>query len=109
MKKLKVYLSGRITGVRRETYLRQFAEAEKMLKEVGFQVVNPTKFLICKWPWLYRLIGYRLTLSYDIWRLSRCDAFCMLPGWQLSRGARIERKNAINKGLNVVKLKAPKK
>jgi hypothetical protein len=36
------------------------------------------------------LLGYRLTLLYDLWHLSRCTHIYKMPGWQQSRGANIE-------------------
>ncbi|MDR1695609.1 MAG: DUF4406 domain-containing protein [Endomicrobium sp.] len=41
MKKQRVYIAGKITGV--ENYREKFAIAEKMLKEKGFDVLNPAK------------------------------------------------------------------
>jgi hypothetical protein len=70
--------------------MRYFAEAEQLLAKEGFVVVNPTRFFMCKYEWMYRLLGYRLTLLYDLWRLMRCDLIYKLPGWQQSRGASIE-------------------
>lgn len=70
--------------------MKYFAEAERLLSKEGFKVVNPTRFFICRYIWVYRLLGYRLTLLYDLWRLMRCDMIYKLPGWQQSRGANIE-------------------
>lgn len=86
----KVYISGQMTGLPREEYLARFAKAEELLKEQGYRVMNPTKLLPCKWPWLYRLMGYRLTILYDLWRLSKCDLIYKIPGWKDSHGANIE-------------------
>ncbi len=86
----KVYLSGQISGLPREQYMKYFAEAERLLTKEGFKVVNPTRFFMCKYECVYRLLGYRLTLLYDLWRLMRCDLIYKLPGWKQSRGANIE-------------------
>lgn len=101
MKRTKIYISGKISGLPREEYMRQFREAEENLKVNGYDVVNPTRFAVCKYEWLYKLVGYNLTLLYDLWRLSKCDAIWMLPGWMHSRGATIERTFASNLGLKV--------
>lgn len=88
--KKKVYLSGRISGVQRELYMEYFQKAEDLLTKEGFKVVNPTKFIMCRHLWLYRLLGYELTLLYDLWRMLQCDNIYKLPGWRDSRGAQIE-------------------
>ena len=80
-----------MSGVPREQYLEMFRRAEKSLRERGYQrIVNPIRVWACRWPWLYRLIGYRLTLLYDLWLLMHCDLIYKLPGWRDSRGANIE-------------------
>ncbi len=88
--KQRVYISGAMSGVAREHYLARFDMAERILKNEGWRVVNPARLAPCRWPWLYRLLGYRLTLLYDLWHLSRCTHIYKMPGWQQSRGANIE-------------------
>ena len=39
--KMRIYLSGKITGREKEDYTRQFARAESFYKTGGFDVVNP--------------------------------------------------------------------
>lgn len=86
----RVYISGQMSGLPREEYLARFAKAESLLKQEGFAVVNPARLLPSRWPWLYRTMGYRLTLLYDLWHLSRCDLIYKIPGWKESHGANIE-------------------
>ena len=88
----KVYISGPMRNLTREQYLEIFKRAEQSLRAQGYtKVVNPIRVWACRWPWLYRLIGYRLTLLYDLWLLMHCDLIYKLPGWRDSRGANIER------------------
>lgn len=93
----RVYISGPMSGLDRELYLKMFRRAEQSLRSQGYtRVVNPIRVWACRWPWLYRILGYRLTLAYDLWLLSRCDAIYMVgTDWQQSRGARLERLKAI--------------
>jgi hypothetical protein len=86
----KVYISGPITGYDREYVSWAFAEAAERLETLGMKVVNPTRTLLFRWQWLYRIVGYKVTLLYDMWLLSRCDYIFMLPHWGLSGGARSE-------------------
>lgn len=89
-KTTKVYISGPISGLDRDDYMGRFRTADRMLRQRGFRVCNPTRFLVCRWPWLYRIVGYRLTLLYDVYQLTRCDCYCQLPFSQSSRGCRVE-------------------
>ena len=87
----KVYISGPMSGLEMEQYMVLFRRAEQHLRDRGYQrIVNPIRVWACRWPWLYRIVGYRLTLLYDLWLLMRCDQIYKLPGWQLSHGANIE-------------------
>lgn len=80
-----------MSGVPREQYLEMFRRAEQSLRDRGYQrIVNPIRVWACRCPWLYRIVGYRMTLLYDLWLLTRCDLIYKLPGWQESRGSNIE-------------------
>jgi hypothetical protein len=92
-----------MSGKERSEYMRRFSEAEKILRKHGYGCINPCRVWACRWPWLYRLmnalLGKRLTyaviLAYDlILLMTRADGIAMLPGWQASRGARIENYTA---------------
>ena len=99
MRRDKVYISGRMSGVQREEYLQMFRNAEKLLRKEGFvRIVNPIRVWMCRWQWLWKILAgitsentiYTLVLLYDLWMLSRCDTIYMMPGWGDSRGANIE-------------------
>jgi len=86
-RKLTIYISGPMTGLPAEEYRRRFDVAAEVLGKAGYRVVNPAR----GWPHrLYRLLGYRLTLLWDLWTLSGCDFIVKLPGWKMSHGASIE-------------------
>lgn len=87
----------------RQHYLERFALVERKLRELGYDnIVNPTRVWACRWPWLYRLVGYRLTLLYDLWLLMRCQRIYKIPGWKESRGANIESAVAYNFNLFLI-------
>lgn len=71
--KKKIYISGPITGLERHVYLKNFDDAELKLRAMGYKVINPTKLLPSRFLWIYKIIGYKLTLLYDIWHLLNCD------------------------------------
>ena len=90
----RIYISGPISGIDRAVYLSAFAEAERRLRAKGYDTLNPTRLPPSRWLWIYKLLGYRLTLLYDLWHLMRCDGITMLAGWEHSRGARLEKATA---------------
>lgn len=101
----KVYISGPISGIRREHYVERFRLAEQMLRSLGYDnIVNPTRIWACRFPklnYLIRLVfgeqrAYTLILLYDLWLLSRCQRIYKIPGWKDSRGAQIESAVAYN-------------
>jgi len=88
----KVYLSGRMKKVSRKVYMKRFAEAEEQLLKYGYKVMNPTRFIFCRFPWLFALLGYEICLCIDLYMLTKCDAIAMIgEDWMNSRGALTER------------------
>ena len=100
----KVYLSGRMSGLPAEIWRARFYGAYFGLMHRGFRAVNPADTLISRHPWLYSIVGYRLTLWYDLQLLKRCDLFTMVgDDWKQSRGARLERMKARQWGIKELK------
>ena len=103
---IKVYLSGRMSGLPKFIWWKRFRLAKFELEWThgNVKVVNPADTIIANMPWLYRLIGYRLTLWYDLHLLKRCTHYMMVGSdWQQSRGARLERMKAREWGINELK------
>ena len=91
IKRPRVYISGPMSSLSRKEYLRRFRVADQMLKKHGYRTINPTRVWACRWPWLYKVVGYNLTLLFDLWLLmTRAEAIVMMPGWEASNGANIE-------------------
>lgn len=110
--KKRVYISGPISGLSREYYMRIFAEKEMQLKMCRrCEVVNPTRLWICRLAWVYPLLvmivggrnAYRMTLAYDLWKLWHCTHIVLLAGCEASRGARLERWKAREWGISELK------
>ena len=74
----------------------RFKRAEwRLWCQFCYDVVNPADTIIARHPWLYWLVGYRLTLWYDLRLIRRCTHIYMVGNdWHLSRGARLERMKA---------------
>ena len=101
----RIYISGPMTGLERREYLRNFYQAEERLRRAGYRnIVNPARLAPCRWPWLYRLIGYWWTIRYDLFWLKRCDMIYKLDGWQTSRGALIESAKAEKRNIKTLEL-----
>lgn len=95
---MKVYISGKISG-QEDLARKQFAEAEARLRKAGYQTVNPfDNGLKDDDPW-------ERHLAVDIIGLLACDAICQLPGWEDSRGARLEAEVAVVKEMPFISFK----
>ena len=51
---------------------------------------------------MYRIVGYRLTLWYDLQLLKRCETIYLLNGWKDSVGAYAEFKLAFRRNIYVM-------
>ena len=101
---MKVYLSGRMSGLPEHFWRARFAIKADWLRTFGHEVVNPANTVIAKHQWLYRIVGYRLTLAYDLRLLRHCTHIHMVgDDWQLSKGARLERMKARQWGIEELK------
>lgn len=91
-----VYLSGPMTGYPDENRPAFFA-AEYLLRMVyGCAVLNPAR-----WPDGLSWVQY---LRLDVAMLRGASVVVLLPGWESSRGARIEIDLAAMSGIAVVEL-----
>lgn len=81
----KCYLSGPISGKTLAQAECDFIRAHYRMFMRGYSVVNPLRNGLPRWAtwWLHMVV--------DCVMLAMCDAVAMLPEWQTSRGARIER------------------
>ena len=80
---LKSYIAGKITGLNYEECLIKIEIAEKMLIQLGYEPVNPMKFI----P---RNIEWYEAMRRCIIKLMDCDVICMLDDYRESDGASLE-------------------
>ncbi len=93
---MKVYLSGKITGLVYEDALRMFAEAAAEIERCGHEAVNPMAIETDpNLPWAEYM-------KRDIPHLLGCEAIYLLPNWKDSKGARLEKHIAEELGLLIV-------
>ncbi|QDL55902.1 DUF4406 domain-containing protein [Rhodoferax aquaticus] len=91
----RIYVAGPMTGLPDFNY-PAFNAASERLRALGFEVENPAEN---PEPHCGSWLGY---MRMAIRQLSQCDGVALLPGWQKSRGARIEHQLAQQLGLTVV-------
>jgi len=77
-----IYLSGPMTGLPNGNR-PAFMEAAQALRARGFRVINPAEFGSPEDDWY-------AAMRRDIRMLMDADAVVTLPGWERSRGARLE-------------------
>lgn len=92
-----IYISGQITGLPYEDALSVFDKAEKYLKSLGYDVINPMTHVPYNKDWSW--FDY---MGEDIKLLGKCDSIYMLKGWKKSDGARIEYEIAIRKNKKII-------
>lgn len=97
--KMRVYISGKITGT--TDYEERFLEAEKNLKEKGYVPVNPVKMSRA----LLDMVpdaSYDNFMEMDFALLCICDGIYMIDGWEDSNGAKREYERAKLMGKEIV-------
>jgi hypothetical protein len=99
MRKRRIYISGPISGT--DDWLERFADAEYDLKmqraTIGeeIEVINPAKIVMPEGT------SWQQYMDITLQMLRGCDEIHMLPGWQRSRWAQIERLYAEGSGIAV--------
>jgi hypothetical protein len=90
----KIYIAGPMSGLP-ELNFPTFHAAAAVLREQGFTVINPAEInpdVGADWAECMRA---------DIAQLVTCDTIYLLPGWEKSRGAKLEHHIADALGMTV--------
>lgn len=112
------YVSGPIAGadhLSREEKLKRFSRAELVLRNQGFEPVNPLGVEACSTRDCTDVAEFHpdgtfkhtweCWLRYDlIAMLEQADSIAMLPEWETSSGARLEHQVAVALGFPVIDL-----
>lgn len=85
---MKIYIAGKITGA--PGYREKFANAQRLLSEKGYTVMNPAILPDGFDWWEYMSICFKM--------LDVCDGVALLPCWQDSKGAKLECEHALHTG-----------
>jgi hypothetical protein len=89
---MRVYIAGPMSNYPEHNY-PAFRAAAKALREKGHTIVSPHETTPCvdhanPQPWIYYL-------RHDLLTLLECHAIAFLPGWETSRGAKLEHDVAV--------------
>ena len=87
----RVYVAGSVTGGG-ENYRRAFVDAAETLRAKGYDVVDPTA-VTAALPREHMTRRELMLLGATL--LTTCDAVCLLPNWDESAGATMERALAL--------------
>lgn len=99
---MKIYLAGPMTGMP-EYNFPAFEAACKRLREMGHDVWSPHEHDLSEGfnPKTDKAKALRHYMKHDIPALLDCDIIAVLPGWEHSKGTRLEVHNAIECGMVV--------
>lgn len=90
----RIYIAGPMTGHALYNY-PTFMAAEAWLRDAGYDVINPARNgLPSDAPWPQHM-------RRDLALLLTCGRLALLPGWEASRGATLERDIAERLGMRV--------
>jgi len=101
----RIYLAGPVTGLP-DANKPAFAFAQQQIERMGHFAINPHTLVAnarinpADWQACMRLCINRLTMGAGL-TSQPIDMVVMLPGWQQSRGATLERTIALTLGIPV--------
>ena len=96
---MKVYISGKVTGLPAFIYRKQFERAELKLRLSGYNVYNPVKYDA---KGKEKDFTWAQFMKKDIKALCDCDAIYLLKTWRMSKGARLEYDIAKALGMEIL-------
>ncbi len=94
MKRYKIYIAGKITGLDQTEVVAKFARAQDELQSSNYEVVNPKK--------LYQGSDWDEAMNICLKALKECQAIYMLSDWKNSKGAKIEHDLAKESGMIIL-------
>lgn len=97
----KIFISGKITGLKEAEYKERFSAAEqKLMDEQGYahkDIINPSKLKD-----VLPELDYEQYMRVDLTLLDMCDTIYMLDNYKDSRGAQRELAHAIEQNKRII-------
>jgi len=94
-----MYISLPMTGIENENKELEDKASKKAVK-MGYQTVVPSELTKFVNQEVLKPI-YRHYLGYDLWCLGRCNTMLLCPGWEKSKGCKIEVRFAIENDIPI--------
>lgn len=94
---MKIYISGKITGLPIEEAKAKFADAATQMEDAGYTAYDPMHHVQYDPTWTWEMY-----MKADIALLCLCDAIYMLDNWQDSTGAKIEHDLAKSLNMTII-------
>ena len=91
-----IYISGPIT--KDKNFYNKFIEAEKRLKEAGYEVINPARIGVM----LPKSFEHKDYMDIDFALIQKCDAIYLLKGWRASIGSVNEVSYARQRDMKII-------
>lgn len=94
---MKIYISGKISGLPREIAKKNFDDAENKMKKIypNAKVVNPMRSFVPRWA------SWGVHMVFDLLKLRSCTHIHLMDGWVDSPGAVIEYAYSRKRGIKL--------
>ena len=93
---MKIYIAGKITGLPFNHVKIKFDHAERWIKSLKHEPVNPINLFPDP-----ESVPWETAMYHCLCTLDKCDAIYLLPDWTESRGAKEEVNHAIALGMPI--------
>lgn len=90
-----IYVAGKMYGLPEQQVREKFQKVTADLQDKGYRVITPVSDIKEGESW-------EVTMRHSIKSMLDCDEVHLLPCWQESRGAQLERDIALRLGMDVV-------
>lgn len=92
---MKIFISGRVTGLPYDQVKKKFAGAEALIRASNYNPVNPLHHV-------NQFAKPAEAMKLLVPLLLECDAILLLNDWEFSEGAQIEAQIARYAGLSII-------